>query len=164
MTSCPFSLGQLPRPTPYTGWLDVLPPVADCLRDYQSAQVAKIADVLRFGARRIVAQAPTGPERLTKLPRSWPPRCLQVCRFWSSRARTRLVRQLSERCAAFGIRHGVLAAAAARKPDMSAKVQIASVDTLHRRAIISRCMPLPPAAVVIFVKRTWPPRRLAWGC
>lgn len=138
------------KPRAYDGWLDVLPPAADCLRDYQVQQVVKIAAALRAGSRRIVAQAPTGAGKTHEIAAIVAAAVAAGLPVLVLATRTRLVRQLSERCAAFGIRHGVLAAAATRKADFSAKVQIASVDTLHRRAIVGQQMPLPPAAVVIF--------------
>jgi Type III restriction enzyme, res subunit len=41
-------------------WLDVLPPQADCLRDYQREQLAEIAAAIHSGCRRILVQLPTG--------------------------------------------------------------------------------------------------------
>ena len=145
-------LGQPPcTPSPpYTGWLDCLPPIADCLRDYQSDHVRKIARALGAESRRIVAQSPTGSGKTHEIAAIVAAAVAAELPVLVLATRTRLVRQLSERCATFGIRHGVIAAAATRKADFSAKVQIASVDTLHRRAIVGRQMPLPPAAVVIF--------------
>src|SRR6516165_11639238 len=64
--------------------------------------------------------------------------------------RTRLVRQLHERLEAFGVRHGAVAARLPELLDYSATVQIASVDTLHRRAVVNERIPLPGADVVIF--------------
>src|SRR6185437_1084954 len=157
MNSSPSLFGELPRtetgtgtPAVYNGWLDVLPPVAECLRDYQSNHVRRIAEALRVGSRRIVAQSPTGSGKTHEIAAIVAAAVAADLPVLVLATRTRLVRQLSERCAAFGVRHGVLAAAATRKADFSAKVQIASVDTLHRRAIISQKMPLPPAAVVLF--------------
>jgi len=64
--------------------------------------------------------------------------------------RTRIVWQIHERLDAFQITHGVIAAAL---PDLNYRapaVQIASVDTLYRRAIVGARLPLPDADVVIF--------------
>jgi superfamily II DNA or RNA helicase len=60
------------------------------------------------------------------------------------------VRQLHERLEAFEVRHGVVAAPLPELLNYSATVQIASVDTLHRRAIVHERIPLPAADVVIF--------------
>ena len=144
--------GQPPH-TPsltYTGWLDRLPPVADCLRDYQADHVGKIAQALRAGSRRVVAQAPTGAGKTHEIAAIVAAAVAAEIPVLVLATRTRLVRQLSERCQSFGIRHGVIASALLRKADYSAKVQIASVDTLHRRAIVGQQIPLPPAGLVIF--------------
>ena len=145
----PFGQPLSTEPAPID-WLDVLPPEAVCLRDYQAGHVGKIAQALRAGSRRIVAQSPTGSGKTHEIAAIVAAAITAELPVLVLATRTRLVRQLSERCATFGIRHGVIAAAATRKADFSAKVQIASVDTLHRRAIVGRQMPLPPAAVVIF--------------
>lgn len=64
--------------------------------------------------------------------------------------RTRLVRQIHERLDAFDIRHGVIAAQMPELINTTAAVQIASADTLYRRAIVDERMPMPSADVVIF--------------
>ena len=64
--------------------------------------------------------------------------------------RTRLARQIHERFDAFGIKHGVIAAPLPELSWSAAKVQIASVDTLYRRALVDKRMELPPADVVVF--------------
>jgi superfamily II DNA or RNA helicase len=55
----PFDQPLPTEPAPIN-WLDVLPPEADCLRDYQVAQVEKIPRAMRAGYRRILVQLPTG--------------------------------------------------------------------------------------------------------
>jgi superfamily II DNA or RNA helicase len=64
--------------------------------------------------------------------------------------RTRLVRQIHERLEAFDMRHGVIAAPLPHLRNYSARIQVASVDTLNRRALVSEKIPLPSADVVIF--------------
>src|SRR4029077_13600205 len=64
--------------------------------------------------------------------------------------RTRLVRQMHERLEAFGVQHGVVAAPLPELRNYSAKVQVASVDTLNRRALVNEHVPLPAADIVIF--------------
>jgi len=64
--------------------------------------------------------------------------------------RTRLTLQVHERLDTFGVPHGVLAAPYPQLVNHAERVQIASVDTLHRRAITDRRMPLPSADIVIF--------------
>jgi DNA repair protein RadD len=64
--------------------------------------------------------------------------------------RSRLVRQIGERLSLFHVQHGVIAASLPELRNHSARVQLASVDTLHRRAIADGKMPLPAADIVIF--------------
>ncbi len=64
--------------------------------------------------------------------------------------RTRLVWQMHERLLAFDVRHGVIAATLPTLRNYSALVQVASVDTLYRRAIARDRMPMPAADLVIF--------------
>lgn len=131
-------------------WLDVLPPEADCLRDYQADQLAKAAQALQAGYRRILVQAPTGSgkgHQIAAIAAAAARIDLPVIILVT---RTRLVRQLDERLTQFGVRHGIIASSLQRKTDFSARVQVCSVDTLYRRAISGRQIPLPPASVVIF--------------
>lgn len=64
--------------------------------------------------------------------------------------RTKLVRQIHERLNSFNVKHGVIAAKMPGYRNMAAKVQVASADTLYRRCVADKRMPLPPASVVIF--------------
>ena len=64
--------------------------------------------------------------------------------------RNRLVTQWHRTIAGFGVRAGVIAAEHPSLVNYAAQVQIASADTLHRRAVANQRMPLPSADVVIF--------------
>jgi DNA repair protein RadD len=131
-------------------WLDVLPVAADCLRDYQRQQLAEIASAMHAGVRRILVQAPTGSGKTH----------LIACIVAAVQAaglpvlvlatRTRLLKQLLERLEAFDVRAGVIAAAIPGRIHRGLQVQVASADTLHRRAVVNGHMPLPSASVVIF--------------
>jgi DNA repair protein RadD len=145
----PFSQPLLTEPAPID-WLDVLPPEADCLRDYQMAQVEKIPRAMRAGYRRILIQLPTGGGKTHEIAAVVAAAVAAGLPVLIIATRTRLVRQLHERLKAFGIRHGVIASSLPELRDYSALVQIASADTLHRRAIVGSKIPLPPAGVVIF--------------
>lgn len=136
-------------PTPID-WLDTLPSEADCLRDYQAAQVEKIPRAMRAGCRRILIQLPTGGGKTHEIAAVVAAAVGAGLPVLIIATRTRLVRQLHERLKAFGIRHGVIASSLPELRDYSALVQIASADTLHRRAIVGTKIPLPPAGVVIF--------------
>jgi DNA repair protein RadD len=131
-------------------WLDVLPAEADCLRDYQREQIASLAEALHSGHRRILVQSPTGSGKTHIVASIVAAATLEGLRVLVLATRTRLVRQLHERLEAFGVRHGVVAAPLPELIDHAGPVQIASADTLHRRALTDQRHPLPPADVVIF--------------
>jgi DNA repair protein RadD len=130
-------------------WLDVLPRQADCLRDYQRRQIAELARALR-NWRRILMQAPTGAGKTHMIAAIIMAAILADLRVLVLATRTRLVRQIHDRLVAFEVRHGVVAATLPNLRDYSAPVQVAGVDTLHRRALVSGKMPMPAADVVIF--------------
>jgi DNA repair protein RadD len=133
-----------------TDWLDVLPPGAECLRDYQRQQLAEIADAMHSGVRRILVQQPTGGGKTHEIATIVAAAEAANIPVLVLATRTRLVRQLHERQKAFGSRPGVIAAPLPELRNSSALIQIASVDTLHRRAVVDRHIPLPSAGVVIF--------------
>jgi DNA repair protein RadD len=133
-----------------TDWLDVLPSAADCLWDYQRQQIAEIAAQLHAGHRRILAQAPTGAGKTHIIATVAMAAAEAELRVLVLATRTRLVRQIHERLEAFDIRHGVIAAPLPHLRNNSARIQVASVDTLYRRAIVDQKIPLPNADVVCF--------------
>jgi DNA repair protein RadD len=133
-----------------TGWLDVLPPQADCLRDYQREQVGHVAQAMRQGFRRILVQGATGSGKTHVIATIVLAAFMAGLRVLILATRTRLVRQLHERLNAFDTPHGVIANPLPDLRNYSALVQIASVDTLHRRAVVNEHIPLPGADVVIF--------------
>lgn len=131
-------------------WLRALPPVADCLRPYQRRQVEQTNQALESGYRRILLQGATGSGKTHIISAIVAAACAADIPVLILATRTRLVRQLHERLEAFGIRHGTIAAPLPNLRDYSAKVQVASVDTLHRRSVVARTAPMPPAGLVIF--------------
>lgn len=139
----------LPACAREAGWLDVLPSVADVLRDYQRTILADTAAKMREH-RRICVQAPTGAGK-THLIASLTSSAVSVdLRVLILATRTKLVRQIHERLDSFEIGHGVVAASLPGLTNWSQSVQIASVDTLYRRCIVDQKMPLPGADVVVF--------------
>ncbi len=138
-----------PRPVP-TDWLDALPADADCLRDYQRGQIADISTEMHAGHTRILAQAPTGAGKTHIIATVVMAAAAAELRVLVLATRTRLIRQIHERLEAFDIRHGVIAAPLPGLRNYSARIQVASVDTLYRRAIVDTKIPLPSADVVIF--------------
>lgn len=132
------------------GWLDRLPPTADCLRDYQLHLISAIAEALDDGHSRILGQAPTGAGKTHIIAAIVMAAQAADRRVLILATRTRLVRQIHERLADFGALHGVIAASLPHLRNYSSRIQIASIDTLHRRAIVNEHIPLPAADVVIF--------------
>jgi DNA repair protein RadD len=131
-------------------WLNSLPPQADCLRDYQREQVQDVAEAMGQGYRRILVQGATGSGKTHAIATIVLAAFLAGLRVLVLATRTRLVRQLHERLDAFDTPHGVIANPLPELRNYSATVQIASADTLHRRAIVNEHIPMPAADVVIF--------------
>lgn len=132
-------------------WLDELPAgIEECLRLYQRKQVAEIADEMRAGHTRILAQAPTGAGKTHIMAAVVMAAISAELRVLVLATRTRLVRQIHERLESFGVRHGVIAAPLPELRNYSAAIQVASVDTLNRRALVNGHIPMPVADVVIF--------------
>jgi hypothetical protein len=131
-------------------WLDALPPQADCLRDYQLEQVGHVAEAMRQDFKRILVQGATGSGKTHVIATIVLAAFMASHRVLILATRTRLVRQLHERLIAFAVPHGVIANPLPELRNYSALVQIASVDTLHRRAVVNEHIPMPGADVVIF--------------
>ena len=131
-------------------WLDVLPLKAEeCLRDYQRQQIAQLALALR-SYLRILMQAPTGAGKTHIIAAIVMAAVSADMRVLVIATRSRLARQIHERLAAFDVVHGVIAAPFPELLNHNARVQVASVDTLYRRALVDGKMPLPSADVAIF--------------
>lgn len=131
-------------------YLDVLPPWCDVLHDDQREMVAKVAEALRAGHMRVIVQAVTGFGKthvLTALTLAFQ---LAGLRVLILATRTRLVRQIHERLTSANVHHGVIAAALSGMMDRFATAQVASVDTLYRRCLVDKHVPLPFADVIIF--------------
>lgn len=119
------------------------------LRDYQRALLAETAKAMRI-AQRVLVQAPTGSGKTHLIAALVSAAVAVGLRVLVLATRTRLVRQLHDRLEGFGVHHGVIAAALPGYADLFAPVQVASVDTLHRRCLVDEKFPLPVADVVVF--------------
>jgi superfamily II DNA or RNA helicase len=135
---------------PLASFLDSLPACCDVLRPYQRDQIAHLAAVLHTGRRRVVAQAPTGSGKTHLIASLCAAAVQQGLRALILATRSRLVRQLHERLTEFEVPHGVIAAPLPELRHSALGVQVASADTLYRRALVDRRMPLPPADLVVF--------------
>ena len=130
-------------------WLGDLPPSADVLRGYQREVLADTSRAMQR-TRRVLVQSPTGSGKTHLIAAMVAAAVVAGLRVLVLATRTRLVRQLHDRLDLFGIGHGVLAASLPGLQNWWQTVQVASVDTLYRRCVSDRKMPLPPADVVIF--------------
>jgi superfamily II DNA or RNA helicase len=137
-------------PSSLAGFLDSLPACCEVLRDYQRKQLAVTARALQLGYRRLVMQAPTGSGKTHLMAALTAAATGAQLRVLILATRTRLVRQIHERLEQFGVAHGVIAAPLPGLRNNELTVQVASADTLHRRAVSDKRMPLPPADVVVF--------------
>jgi superfamily II DNA or RNA helicase len=112
--------------------------------------LAAVAEAMHACYRRILVQLLTGGGKTHEIAAIVAAAVLAGLRVLVLATRTRLVRQLHERLEGFGVTHGVIAAPLPELRDYACTVQVASADTLHRRCIADKRMPLPAADVVIF--------------
>jgi superfamily II DNA or RNA helicase len=152
---CPATLAQDSRPPSApaglpTGWLDELPPAADCLYPHQRTQLAKLADAINRCIRRPLITAPTGAGKTHQIATIAAAATAAGLQTLILATRSRLVRQVRERLEAFGVPYGVRAAAVKGYTNLTAPVQICSADTIYRRCLVDCRAPLPDADVVCF--------------
>jgi superfamily II DNA or RNA helicase len=116
------------------------------LRYYQSNVCAQFENEIAQGARSILMVAPTGAGKTviaSAIIKGVSRRALLVAH------RREIVNQSSTKLAAFGVPHGVIQAGDEHKLRPMSAVQVASIQTLHARAIRSASMPMPPADLLI---------------
>lgn len=114
------------------------------LRPYQSATVARVMAAIEAGQQRVLLVAPTGSGKTVL--------AAEIIRRIGRRAlflahRRELVTQASAKLHAAGVDHGIVAAGFPTRP--GAPVQVASIQTLHARAVRSSAMDMPPAELVL---------------
>ena len=131
-------------------WLHTLPACCEVLRPYQRQQVREIADAVEQGCRKVLAQMPTGAGKTHVIAAITAAASHAGLRVLIVATRTKLVRQIHERLESFGTEHGVIAASLPDLLRMNCTVQVASADTLYRRALVDGRMPLLPTDVIIF--------------
>jgi superfamily II DNA or RNA helicase len=95
-------------------------------------------------------QAPTGSGKTHLIAAMTAAAVEQGLRVLIIATRTRLVRQIHDRLSEFRVPHGVIAAPLPHLRHNGRVVQVASADTLHRRALVAKRIPLPGADLVIF--------------
>jgi superfamily II DNA or RNA helicase len=130
-------------------WLTIDDSMLAILRQYQLQLVDGIRNAFRQ-VRRVLVQSATGSGKTVVIGATTEAAHKAGLRVLILATRTRLVRQIGDRLQAFHIPYGVIAAAMPDRRWNAAAVQVCSVDTLYRRAIVDKRMPMPPADVVIF--------------
>ncbi|AGC43280.1 DEAD/DEAH box helicase [Myxococcus stipitatus DSM 14675] len=113
---------------------------AQTLREYQRTGIRQILDAYKQGARSVLAVSPTGSGKTTLFAHLAAQLDAGGKRSLILAHRRELVEQASTRLREFDVRHGLILAGT--PPSPGARVQVASVQTLTRRA-------LPPADIVI---------------
>jgi DNA repair protein RadD len=116
------------------------------LRYYQSDICARFESEIAQGRRRILMVAPTGAGKTviaSAIIKGVSRRALVVAH------RREIVNQTAAKLTAFGVHHGVIQAGDDDKLRPMAAVQVASIQTLHARAIRSASMPMPLADLLI---------------
>jgi superfamily II DNA or RNA helicase len=131
-------------------WLAEWPSTCNVLRDYQRELLSQVATAFGSGDQRVLVQAPTGAGKTHVIAGLVACASQGGLRTLVLATRTRIVRQLHERLDAFRVPHGVIAAQLPELVAYSAATQVASVDTLYRRALVDSRMPLPAAELIVF--------------
>jgi DNA repair protein RadD len=135
------------------------PPRGPELRDYQRAVVERIGAARRTGRRRLLVPAPTGSGKTVIAADAVATAATANQRVLFLVHRRELVQQASRKLYDVGLDHGIIAAGFPGRPD--ALVQVASIGTLHRRAVRSSAMPMPEAEMLVVDEahhapaRTW---------
>jgi superfamily II DNA or RNA helicase len=134
-----------PDGLPYVPSPPIVPELV--LRPYQVDVVARFFAAVAAGKKRIIIVAPTGSGKtviLGEIKRQW----LETtgASALTIAHRREIVRQTSCKLQLIGIEHGIIQAG--EESDEPARVQVASIQTLHSRAIRRKKIELPPAGLV----------------
>lgn len=117
------------------------------LRPYQADVIARAWQAIVAGHRRILLVAPTGAGKTVIAGALTQERVAAGARALFLAHRRELVTQASAKLYSVGVDHGIVQAGMPTRP--LARVQVASISTLHARAVRSEAMPLPPADLVL---------------
>jgi superfamily II DNA or RNA helicase len=117
------------------------------LREYQSGVVAGIDAAIAAGKRRPLLVAPTGSGKTVIAAEVIGSYVAAGNRVLILVHRRELVAQMSAKLYAAGIDHGIIQAGHPARPN--AEVQVASVQTLHARAVRSSRMEIPTAHLIV---------------
>jgi len=117
------------------------------LRPYQADTVARVSAAIEGGRRRVLVTAPTGAGKTVIVAAIVAQSVAQRQRVVFLAHRRELISQASRKLHAAGVEHGILLPGYPMRPTES--VQVASIATLHARAIRTDTIELPPADLVI---------------
>jgi superfamily II DNA or RNA helicase len=117
------------------------------LRPYQADNIGAIGQEIAAGKRRILDVAPTGSGKTVIAGAIIARDVAHGRRVLFLAHRRELIRQASQKLHAAGVDHGIVQAGFPTRP--GERVQVASIPTLHRRAVRSTVMDLPPADLVV---------------
>ena len=117
------------------------------LRDYQSSVITQIDTAIAAGKRRPLLVAATGAGKTVIAAEVIGDYMTEGNRVLILVHRRELVAQMSVKLHAAGIDHGIIQAGHPSRP--GAMVQIASIQTLHARAVRSTRLEPPPANLVV---------------
>jgi DNA repair protein RadD len=117
------------------------------LRPYQSAVVEQFERMVESGRRRVILVAPTGSGKTVVAGEIVKRAVATGKRVLFLSHRVEITKQTSAKLQAVGIPHGILQAGFAT--ELNAPVQVASVQTLHARAIRGSKIELPPADLLV---------------
>jgi DNA repair protein RadD len=117
------------------------------LRDYQVDVIGRFGAEVAAGRRRILLVAPTGSGKTVIGGAIIEAAVTAGKRILFLAHRRELVAQASRKLHDVGVDHGIVQAGFPSRP--GARVQVASIPTLHARAVRTYSMELPPAGLVV---------------
>jgi superfamily II DNA or RNA helicase len=123
------------------------PPRGPELRGYQVTVLERIGAARRAGRRRVLVPAPTGSGKTIMAARVAADAATANQRVLFLVHRRELIHQASRKLCDVGLDHGIIAAGFPMRPD--SPVQVASISTLHRRAVRSSIMAMPEAEMLL---------------
>ena len=122
---------------------------APILRPFQCEAVEKIESTIAEGGRRPIVVAPTGSGKTVIASEYTRREVAKYKRVLFVAHRREIITQTSDKLTANGVYHGVILAGEERQLRPQAMVQVASIQTLHARAMRSSSMLMPLADIII---------------
>jgi DNA repair protein RadD len=117
------------------------------LRTYQRGVIARIYQEIEDGKRRVIVVMPTGSGKTVVIADFINTEVARGHRVLVLAHRRELIQQTVAKLFAVGVDAGIVQAGFPPRPDEH--VQVASVSTLHARAVRSSVMETPPADVIV---------------